>query len=80
MSINLSGTKSVEWLKSKNYGYTDQAPLTVSGKEFKTGGQYGVEIPVINTLSVLESTIKAIKKFDIKVSRFNKQPYNEGTL
>lgn len=71
MTVRLSGSRSIEWLKSKGYGYTDQTPLARSGKEFKSGGQYGVEIPVINTLSVLDSTIKAIRSFDIKVSRFN---------
>jgi len=71
MSVKLSGSRSIEWLKSKDYGYTDQTSLTISGKEFKTGGKYGVEIPVINTLSVLDSTIKAIRSVGIKVSRFN---------
>lgn len=71
MSISVSGNKSIKWLKAKGYNFTDQRDIPVSTAEFSTGGRYGVEIPVINSLSVLENTIKAIDKYDIKVSRFN---------
>lgn len=71
MSIEVSGKKSVNWLSGKGYNFTDQRELPVSTGEFKTGGRYGVEIPVINSLSVLENTIKAINKYDVQITRFN---------
>ncbi len=49
--INLSGNKSVDWLKGKEYPYSDQIALRVSTEHYD-GGQYGVGIPVINSLVV----------------------------
>jgi hypothetical protein len=58
-------------MSSKGYNYTDQRAIPVSTGEFKTGGRYGVEIPVINTPKVVENTIKAIHAHDVQISRFN---------
>lgn len=66
-----STTRSNDYLNSLNIALTDQMNLPPSQEEYEGGGQYGVEIPVINTLSVLESTIDAIEKADIYVTRFN---------
>ncbi|MFT5163340.1 MAG: hypothetical protein ACI9FJ_001935, partial [Alteromonadaceae bacterium] len=71
MSVAISGKKSIDWMSSKGYNYTDQRAIPVSTGEFKTGGRYGVEIPVINTPKVVENTIKAIHAHDVQISRFN---------
>lgn len=69
--INLTGNLGLKWLQNKNYPYTDNIILNKSTSEFDHGGQYGVEIPVINNPNVVEKTIKAIKDKGIYVTRFN---------
>lgn len=63
--------KGALWMARKNYPTTDDRPPTPSGRTFDTGGHYGVEIPVINSLECLSASLKAIAHHGIKVTRFN---------
>lgn len=69
--VTRGASKARRWLKENNLPYSDEIPLEASGGEFAGGGQYGVEIPVINSFKVLEQTINLIKKHGIPVTRFN---------
>jgi hypothetical protein len=69
--INDSNAKAIAWMKENDLAYSDQSSLTKTDHRFANGGHYGVEIPVINSLKVLESTVSAIQKFEINVTRFN---------
>lgn len=71
VNVKHSAQKAIDWLRRKGYAHTDSAPLALSNREFEGGGQYGVEIPVINSLSVLDNTIQAIREQGIRVTRFN---------
>ncbi|MFT5104033.1 MAG: hypothetical protein ACI86C_001694, partial [Candidatus Latescibacterota bacterium] len=66
-----SAEKAISWMSRNGYAYTDYAQLKPSLQTFKNGGQYGVEIPVINSLKVLEQTVRAIEDTGICVTRFN---------
>ena len=59
------------WMASKGYPTTDDRAPTTSSKTFEGGGNYGVEIPVINNLDCLAASLKAIEHHGIKVTRFN---------
>lgn len=69
--ITRGASRARRWLKENNLPYSDEIPLEASGGEFAGGGQYGVEIPVINSFKVLEQTIGLIKKHGLPVTRFN---------
>lgn len=69
--VKISANKAKEILIKYNITTTDQIPLTLSKQEFKKGGHYGVEIPVINNFSVLTKTIKLLKEENVYCSRFN---------
>lgn len=60
-----------QWLREKGYPTTDMISPAGSTQCFDGGGQYGVEIPVVNSLRALEHSIKAIERAGIYVSRFN---------
>jgi len=71
MSVQKSAPRAISWLQSQDYPYSDTGELVVSKSQYAKGGQYGVEIPVINSLRVLENTIKAINDHNVYVTRFN---------
>lgn len=58
-------------LRELGFPYGDDIELQSSLQEFEGGGQYGIEIPVINSLSVLEKTVKLLDERGITVSRLN---------
>lgn len=60
-----------QWLKMHGYPYTDQAPLQRSHQSFANNGLYGIEVPVVNSMEMLESAIKWLNYFDISCNRFN---------
>lgn len=69
--VAMFGGPGLDWLRRKSYPYSDSAPLSRSSGEFETGGQYGVEIPVVNTLAELELIVKLISDRGLYVTRFN---------
>jgi hypothetical protein len=73
MSENIvrSARRAGGWLKENGFPYSDSIELRRSALQFDLGGQYGVEIPVINTLDVLQTTIKVLKSEGIYCTRFN---------
>ena len=61
---------SQKWL-DLNELILNRKTLPSSSEKFTCGGSYGIEIPVINSLSILESTILECKKQGVQCSRFN---------
>ncbi|MEW2444471.1 hypothetical protein [Micromonospora marina] len=59
------------WLRDNGLPYSDEIPLRVSGAEFDAGGHYGVEVPVVNSLRVLEATLGMLRAEGLAVTRFN---------
>lgn len=59
------------WLKSNNFPYTDYLTPTASPHRFADGSSYGIEIPVINSLEILEKTLHWLKKYKLDCNRFN---------
>ncbi len=59
------------WLKHHDFPYSDNIDFVGSNMEFPGGGNFAVEIPVINSLTVLEATVAALKNEGIPCTRFN---------
>lgn len=59
------------WLQSHNLPWTDNVELKKSSCAFKNKALYGVEIPVVNSLSTLQNIIKVLEENDLKCDRFN---------
>jgi len=57
----------------EKYGipHTDNLPLVESTSEFEFGGQYGVEVPAINTFKSLKLITSLLKERDVYCTRFN---------
>lgn len=71
MTIQRGASKGRDWLQSHGFPYSDEIDLVASNREFEGGGQYGVEIPVINSFKVLEATLELLKREGLPVTRFN---------
>lgn len=72
MEIIRGAIKGRDWLKENQFPYSDEIALRCSNKEFPNkSGQYGFEIPAVNTLQMLESLISALKKEGIFHVRFD---------
>jgi Peptidase family U32 len=69
--VSISAGRAAQWLADNNYPYSDNIPLAVSSQEFDGGGQYGVEIPVINSFETLDLTVKLIENHGLYVTRFD---------
>lgn len=69
--ITITGGPGTEWLRRKSYPYTDLAEPQRSASEYDGGGQYGVEIPVVNRFAELERISKLIAEHELSVTRFN---------
>lgn len=69
--LTTSSARAEKWLQDNGYPYNDNAPLDISSSEFDTGGQYAVEIPVINSMDVLTKTFNWLEHYDITCDRFN---------
>ena len=59
------------WLRVNELPYSDEIELEASGREFADGGQYGVEVPVVNNFKVLEATLNLLRSEGLPVTRFN---------
>lgn len=58
-------------LSQSDLPYSDEIIIEPSGLEFETGGQFGVEVPVVNSFQVLELTLRMLQEQEIPVTRFN---------
>ncbi len=70
-SVTISGGSGRDWLAGKSYPVSDGEELEISAEEFDGGGQYGVEIPVVNSLAELERLVKQLTSYGLYVTRFN---------
>lgn len=69
--VSRGASRGRDWLRSSDLPYSDEIPLVASTSEFQGGGQYGVEIPVINSFKVLEQTLELLQREGLPVTRFN---------
>jgi hypothetical protein len=70
-TIKRSYPQSRAWLYEKQLLSDDGKPLRRSTAEFSGGGNYGVEIPVVNSVELLQMTIQNLKRLDVPCTRFN---------
>lgn len=63
--------KARDWLDAKGWPSTDEIDLKPSLKRFPRGGQYGVEMPVVNDMKTLELTTKLLREEGVYCTRFN---------
>jgi hypothetical protein len=66
----LIGKETRDYLESINFPRGDSYEMTNSGKEFTSGGQYGIEIASAQTPDVMQTMLKYIKKYPFKPNRF----------
>src|SRR5437763_594727 len=59
------------WLADHDLPYSDEIPLGASSTTFDAGGQYGVEVPVVNNFHTLEATLRLLREEGLPVTRFN---------
>ncbi|MFC3456265.1 peptidase [Amycolatopsis speibonae] len=64
-------SRARKWLEENDFPHSDETPLAVSGGTFDEGGQYGVEVPVVNNFRVLEATLRLLREEGLPVTRFN---------
>ena len=67
----LSGQKALRWLEEHNYEALDDIQTGSSNNEFNTGGNYGVELPVVNNFDTLQKTVRILRSEGVYVTRFN---------
>lgn len=66
-----TASRAKKWLANKNYPFSDIVPLETSRERFENQAWFGVEMPVINSLKVLEATIHWLEHYGVSCSRFN---------
>lgn len=60
-----------KWLRMNGYPYTDQISLQKSDRTFDNNGLYGVEIPIVNSMEMLQSAFKWLEHYNLPCNRFN---------
>ena len=70
-SNNASSFTVEDWLKKNNFPYSDNIEKKYSKKSFCDDALFGVEIPVINSFSVLEKTLYWLNQYETPCTRFN---------
>lgn len=63
--------RATAWLRDHALPYSDSVEMTESVGEFPNGGRYGVEIPAVNTLPMLETMIDLLEENGVYCTRFN---------
>lgn len=63
--------KAIQVLTKHGIPFTDNLPVIKSPRQFKLGGDYGVEIPAINSFRSLNLIVNALKENGIYCTRFN---------
>ncbi|BEU77515.1 U32 family peptidase [Enterobacter asburiae] len=71
MSLKRSADKARTILRDNGFPFSDDVTLEPSGRSFPKGGQYGVEIPAVNNLMMLETIVSALRESEIYCTRFN---------
>ena len=66
-----SGMRARKVLADAELPFTDSLDLRESSGLFREGGAYGVEIPAINSVGALQSTIRFLKEEGVYCTRFN---------
>ncbi|MFI7122083.1 peptidase [Amycolatopsis sp. NPDC049868] len=69
--ITRGAGRARRWLEDNGLPHSDEIPLRASGSAFDEGGEYGVEIPVVNNFRVLEATLRLLREEGLPVTRFN---------
>ncbi|WP_420118516.1 hypothetical protein [Micromonospora sp.] len=69
--VTMSGGAARDWLAGKGYPFTDNVEFHRSAGEFDGGGQFGVEIPAVNSMRDLEIMVKLLNEHGVRVTRFN---------
>ncbi|MET8576551.1 hypothetical protein [Streptomyces sp. NPDC005012] len=64
-------SRARDWLESAGLPFSDEIPLVASHREFDGGGQYGIEVPVVNSYNVLERLIAQLGEAGLPVTRFD---------
>lgn len=67
----LSAGRAAAWLRENGFPFSDQIPLEVTQQRFAKGGQYGVEIPVVNNMRILQTMVRLLKSEGVYATRFN---------
>lgn len=67
----LTAQRGKDWLETHGYPSSDHVPLQKSKKTYTNGSRYGIEIPIVNNLDVLEKTIKWLEHFKLQCDRVN---------
>lgn len=69
-TIKRSAARARILLKERGLPYSDEIELHASGRQFPGGGHYGIEIPVVTSLTILETTIRLLQEAGINRARF----------
>ncbi|MFE4368271.1 hypothetical protein ACFRMN_08485 [Streptomyces sp. NPDC056835] len=69
--FKISAGAGHDWLQRKGYPTGDQLEPVTSTQQYDGGGQYGVEIPVINSYRELERVAAFLDEAAISVTRYN---------
>jgi hypothetical protein len=70
-NVKISAGPGRDWLLRKGYPVGDGIELTTSTEQYDGGGQYGVEIPVINSYRDLLQVTTCLDEAGITVTRYN---------
>lgn len=70
LEIKRGASRAREWLRKRDYPYSDEIPLVASNRQFPGGGHYGIEVPVVTSLRILETMIGGLKEAGIHRARF----------
>ena len=69
--VTMSAGTARDWLSARGYPFTDNVEFHRSDGEFDGGGQFGVEIPAVNSMRDLEIIVKLLNDQAVRVTRFN---------
>ncbi|MGQ9366535.1 hypothetical protein [Azospirillum sp. ST 5-10] len=70
-AVSRSAGRGRAALSALGYPAGDDVPLRRSGATFPDGGQFGVEIPAINSFRQLKATIAALRDQEVYCTRFD---------
>ncbi|MFF9808953.1 hypothetical protein ACF1G5_28200 [Streptomyces coeruleorubidus] len=70
-NVRISAGRGRDWLLHKGYPVGDGIEMAASPEQYDGGGQYGVEIPVINSYRELLQVTACLDEAGITVTRYN---------
>lgn len=71
LPLSASDSRAKQWLEQNHYPISDAIPLRKSSESFANKALFGVEIPIVNSLAVLEKTLYWLEQYDLPCDRFN---------